>query len=141
MFTTALTTGYRDRAELVALCDPNRTRMAWHNEALGVSVPCYRPADFARMLAEQRVDRVIVTSVDRTHHRYAIGAMEHGCDVITEKPLTTDAARCQAILDTQARTGQRLTVCFNYRYSPRNSALKKLISDGTIGDVLSVHLE
>lgn len=141
MFTTALTTEYRDRAELVALCDPNRTRMAFHNEMLGTSVTCYRPDDFARMLAEQRVDTVIVTSVDRTHHRYAIGAMEHGCDVITEKPLTIDAARCQAILDTQARTGRRLTVCFNYRYSPRNAALKKLISDGAIGDVHSVHLE
>src|SRR5690349_21040770 len=93
MFTTALTRQYRDRAELVGFCDPNRTRMAWHNKVLGTSVPTYEPADFTRMLAAGRVDTVVVTSMDRTHHRYAIAAMEHGCDVITEKPLTVDAAK------------------------------------------------
>jgi predicted dehydrogenase len=141
MFTTALTRQYRDRAELVGFCDPNRTRMAWHNKALGTSVPAYQPADFVRMLADERVDTVVVTSVDRTHHRYAIAAMAHGCDVISEKPLTVDAAKCRAILDAQARTGRRLTVSFNYRYSPRNAAVKKLVADGAIGDVQSVHLE
>jgi predicted dehydrogenase len=141
MFTTALTRRYADRAELVGFCDPNRTRMAWHNKVLGTSVPTYEPADFTRMLADERVDTVVVTSVDSTHHRYAIAAMEHGCDVITEKPLTVDAAKCRAILDARARTGRRLTVSFNYRYSPRNSAVKQLVQDGAIGDVLSVHLE
>jgi len=67
--------------------------------------------------------------------------MEAGRDVITEKPLTTDAAKCQRILDTQARTGRRLTVSFNYRYAPRNSAVKELIQSGAIGEVLSVHFE
>jgi predicted dehydrogenase len=141
MFTTALTGPYGDRADLVGLCDPNRTRMTFHNESLGASIQTYHPDDFTRMLTEQRVDVVVVTSIDRTHHRYAIVAMEHGCDVITEKPLTVDAPRCRALLDAQARTGRRLTVSFNYRYAPRNAALKKLISDGAIGDVHSVHLE
>jgi predicted dehydrogenase len=35
----------------------------------------------------------------------------------------------------------RLTVTFNYRYSPRNSALRQVIADGQIGEVLSVHFE
>lgn len=146
MFTTALLTDYKDRAELVALCDVNETRMRYHNktfaESYGIGeVPAYRAEEFTRMLAEQRVDRVIVTSVDRTHDRYIVAAMEHGCDVITEKPMTTDASKCQAILDSRARTGQDLTVSFNYRYAPRNSAVKELISSGAIGEVLSVHFE
>ena len=29
-----------------------------------------------------------VTTMDRTHHRYIIRAMEAGCDCITEKPMT-----------------------------------------------------
>jgi predicted dehydrogenase len=32
-------------------------------------------------------------------------------------------------------------VTFNYRYAPRNSALRQVIADGTIGDVTSVHFE
>ncbi|REF37749.1 Gfo/Idh/MocA family oxidoreductase [Thermasporomyces composti] len=146
MFTTALLTDYKDRGELVALCDLNQTRMAYYNrvftESYGVDpVPTYRPEKFVQMLDEQRVDVVIVTSIDRTHDHYIVAAMEAGRDVITEKPLTTDAAKCQRILDTQARTGRRLTVSFNYRYAPRNSAVKELIQSGAIGEVLSVHFE
>jgi predicted dehydrogenase len=146
MYSDAIWDAYRDDAELVGFCDPNGTRMAYYNRLAGERyglppVPTYRPDDFARMLAEGRVDTAIVTSIDRTHHRYIIAAMEAGCDVITEKPLTIDAAKCQAIVDAQARTGRRLTVTFNYRYAPRSSKVKELLQAGAIGKVLSVHFE
>ena len=67
--------------------------------------------------------------------------MELGCDVITEKPMTIDAQRCQAILDMVKATGRRLTVTFNYRYAPRNTRVKELLQAGVIGRVLSVHFE
>jgi len=57
---------------------------------------------------------IIVTTVDSTHDRFIIDAMEAGCDVITEKPLTTDEAKCQAILDVQERTGREITVTGNF---------------------------
>ncbi|MGW5365490.1 Gfo/Idh/MocA family protein [Actinopolymorpha pittospori] len=146
MFTTALLTDYREHGELVGLCDLNRTRMSYQNKTFGDThgagpIPMYGADEFVRMLEEQRVDVVIVTTVDRTHDHYIVTAMEHGCDVISEKPLTTDEQKCQRILDTQARTGRKLTVSFNYRYAPRNSAVKDLIQSGAIGDVLSVHFE
>ena len=90
----------------------------------------YSPAQFDDMIREQRVDTVVVTSVDRTHHRYLIRAMELGCDAITEKPMTTDQDKCQEVIDAVKRTGQNLRVTFNYRYSPRNSKVKELLMDG-----------
>lgn len=146
MFTTALLKDYPAYGELVAYCDVNQTRMDYYNqyyaETLGAPpVATYHPHDFDRMLQEQRVDCVIVTSIDRTHHRYIIRAMELGCDVITEKPMTIDAPRCQAILDTVKATGRKLTVTFNYRYAPRNARVKELLQAGVIGRVLSVHFE
>ena len=39
--------------------------------------------EFEHMIQENDVDTVIVTSMDRTHHRYIIRAMEAGCDCIT----------------------------------------------------------
>jgi predicted dehydrogenase len=90
------------------------------------------------MIAETKPDTVIVTTVDSTHDQYVIRAMELGCDVITEKPMTTDAAKCQAIIDTQNRTGRTCTVAFNYRYSPPRTQVKDLLMNGTIGEVLSV---
>jgi len=146
MFTSALLGTYAEQCELVGFCDVNATRMAYYNrlfaDRFGAKpVPCYDAADFRTMLDEQRVDVLIVTSVDRTHHRYIIGGLDHGCRVITEKPLTVDAVKCQAILDATRRTGQRVRVAFNYRYAPRNSMVKRLIAGGAIGPVLSVHFE
>ena len=48
-----------------------------------------------------------------------------GLDVIVEKPLTIDAEGCQAIADAAERDPGELVVTFNYRYSPRNSAVKR----------------
>ena len=47
--------------------------------------------EFDKMIEEIKPDCVIVTSVERTHDWYIIRAMELGCDVITEKPMTMDA--------------------------------------------------
>ena len=93
------------------------------------------------MIEEIKPDCVIVTSVDRTHDWYIIRAMELGCDVITEKPMTIDEKRAQAIIDKQKETGRNVRVSFNYRYAPTNTKIRELIMDGVIGDVFSVHFE
>ena len=61
------------------------------------------------MVRETRPDVVIVTTKDATHDQYIIRAMELGCDVMTEKPMTTDEEKCRAILDTQRRPAARCT--------------------------------
>jgi len=118
MFVEALAGTYRETSDLVGLCDLSQTRMDWHNRrivALAGGRPrlTYPAASFDRMIAETRPDTVVVTTVDATHHRYITRAMELGCDVITEKPMTTDAGKMRAIFDAIARTGRTLRVTFN----------------------------
>jgi predicted dehydrogenase len=146
MYARAILRTYADRHELVGLCDVNAARMAWWNAryrrwGLKQDIPAYAAADFGRMLAETRPDAVIVTSIDRTHHRYIVEALEAGCDVVTEKPMTIDAERCREILAAVERTGRRLRVAFNYRYSPARAAVKALLMEGRIGAVRAVHFE
>jgi predicted dehydrogenase len=146
MYSEALLTTCAEHGRLVGYCDINQTRMDYYNHLyaaqLGAApIPTYRPPEFERMLTEQRVDTVIVTSIDRTHHRYIIRALEAGRDVITEKPMTIDAEKCRAVLDTLAATGRKLTVTFNYRYAPHHGKIKELLMGGAIGKVLSVHFE
>jgi predicted dehydrogenase len=146
MYTWALLEDYKEQAELVAMCDTNQTRMDYHNrefkEKLNIgAIPTYKSEDFLKMLRDQRIDTVIVTSIDRTHDRYIIAAMEAGVDVICEKPMTTDEKKCQAVIDTIKRTGKSLKVTFNYRYAPRATKVKELLKQKVIGDVKSVHFE
>lgn len=45
--------------------------------------------DFAKMLEEQKLDLLIVTTVDATHDLYIVPALQKGIRVLTEKPMTT----------------------------------------------------
>jgi predicted dehydrogenase len=101
-------------------------------------VPIYLAKDFDRLVREQKPDVIIVTTMDSTHDRYIIRGMELGCDVMTEKPMTTDEKKCRAILRAQQKTGRKCTVTFNYRYSPHRTQVKDLLMSGVIGDILSV---
>jgi predicted dehydrogenase len=90
------------------------------------------------MLREQKPDVVIVTTKDCFHDKYIVRALELGCDAITEKPMTIDENKCRRIIDTARKTGRKVRVTFNYRYSPPRTQVKDLLMKGTIGEVLSV---
>ena len=146
MFYEAICSTYSDNSELVALCDISQTRMNYANQMIKEkfnkeALPTYFYTDFDKMIQEMKPDVIIVTTVDRTHDEYIIRAMELGCDVITEKPITTDEKKAQRIIDVQKRTGRNIRVAFNYRYAPHHTKIRELIMNNTIGEVYSVHFE
>src|SRR5687768_8210556 len=122
MFVDAITKTYHEVAELVAFCDLSQTRMNWYNQQLiergCQALPTYLAANFEQMIAETKPNTVIVTTIDATHHQYIVWAMELGCDVISEKPMTTDIEKMKAIYAAIEKTGKSLRVTFNYRYAP-----------------------
>ncbi|MFD2114422.1 Gfo/Idh/MocA family protein [Paenibacillus yanchengensis] len=145
-FYGSLVTEYQATAQLLAFCDINETRMKYANQILQKKyntepIAIYKSDQFDEMIATEKPDVVIVTSMDRTHHTYIIRAMELGCDVITEKPMTVDSEKTQLILDTVERTGRNMRVAFNYRYAPHHTKARELIANDTIGQVTSVHFE
>ncbi|WP_049573193.1 Gfo/Idh/MocA family oxidoreductase [Streptomyces sp. SBT349] len=147
-YVRALCGEHRDVAVLVALLDTNPGRLDYHEELIrgldtGVDLPArYTDAgDVERMIEERDVRRVVVTTPDHTHADIIARALRAGADVITEKPLTTDADGTRRIVEALNETGRDLVVTFNYRYSPRNSALRELIASGAVGRVTSVSFE
>ena len=142
MFQDAIWGPHSDEARLLAVCDTNPGRLAYvtrRARAANASAPrTYAASDFDRMLRTHRPDAVIVTTPDASHDDYVVRALDAGCDVITEKPMTTDATKAQRILDAVARNNRHIRVTFNYRYAPYRAQVKQMLMDGAIGDVLSV---
>jgi predicted dehydrogenase len=136
MWGSGVVRPYGDLVEFVGLCDINRKRLEAGKQMMGVD--CATFTDFDRMIKETKPETVIVTTKDSTHDQFIIRAMELGCDVITEKPMTTDEKKCQAILDAEKRYGKKITVTFNYRYSAIAEKAKEILLSGTIGPVTSV---
>jgi predicted dehydrogenase len=142
MFSRALSETFADTSELVGLCDCNPVRLALAAGEVagqrGNGIATYAADEFERMIAEQRPDTVVVTVPDAAHHDYIVRAMEAGCDVVTEKPMTTDLGKLRAILEARARTGRRVTVTFNYRYTPARTQLKDVLVSNAIGRIVAV---
>jgi predicted dehydrogenase len=136
MYCLPIVNQFSDVASLVGLCDINQYRMDYVNKQIGINVPTFK--NFDEMLPHTSPDIVIVASKDSNHHQFIVKALESGCDVVTEKPMTIDERKCRHILDTEKKTGKSVTVTFNYRYAPRNTKIKELLSQNTIGKVLSI---
>ncbi|WP_142060705.1 Gfo/Idh/MocA family oxidoreductase [Pseudarthrobacter sp. B4EP4b] len=143
MYIRAIFGKHADTAELVAFSDVNPGRVEFYQQLiqeLGAPGPVasFDPADLTAFIQANSIDRVIVTTPDYTHADYIVEGLRAGADVVVEKPLTIDAEGCRRITQAVHETGRNVVVTFNYRYSPRNSALKEIIQSGVIGKVTSI---
>lgn len=144
MFLDPIAGRFRSAAELVGLCDPSHVRRAFHQQRLASlfelpPIPEYD--DFDRMLSEQSPDVVVVCTPDYLHHEYIIRSLDFGADVVSEKPMTTDAAKCRAVFDAVERTARKVRVTFNMRWGPGVSKVRELIAAGEIGRICHVDFE
>jgi len=127
---------YSDILEFVGLSDSNSSRLQYGKNYIGAACPTFD--NFETMVSTTRPDLIIVTTVDATHHEFIIKGLEMGCDVLTEKPMTTDEVKCQAILEAEKKSNKNLIVGFNYRWSPYATKIKELLLNDTIGKLTSV---
>lgn len=146
MYLDAIGGEHSDVARLVALVDSNPGRVEHHRARMATeygveSLHTGGPDDLERVLADSGAERAIITTPDFTHAEMIVRCLEAGVDVVCEKPLTTTAEMAHEIEAAVRRTGRSVVVTFNYRYSPRNSELKRLISSGELGEVTSVTFE
>jgi predicted dehydrogenase len=147
MYLDAMAGDHKNDAQLVGLIEPNPGRLevhlGWLSQAgLDISdVITGSPDALERVISETQADRVVITSPDYTHAELIVRALDAGADVVVEKPLTINPESTRQIAEAVKRTGRQVVVTHNYRYSPRNSALKELIKNGSIGTPLSVTFE
>ena len=127
---------YSNELEFVRLCDINGKRAEAGRKLIGVECPTF--TNFDEMLSKTKPDLLVVTTVDSTHHRFITNALSKGIDVITEKPMVTEAVQAQAILDAEKKYNRKITVAFNYRYSPKHRKIKEILDSGEIGKITSV---
>ena len=127
---------YASEIEFVGLCDKNIKRAEAARQLNGVECPTF--ANFDEMLDRVKPELLMVTTMDSTHHLFINKALARGIDVITEKPMVTEAAQCQSVLDAEKKSKGKVIVTFNYRYAPKHVKIKEIIQSGEIGRVTSV---
>lgn len=138
-FAQPLTQYYSDRVKIAGVCDTNIKRCEYFKKHLGSDIGVF--TDFDEMTDKIRPDAVIITTQDCFHHEYIIRALEKGCDVYCEKPITTDEEKCFAIREAEKKYGKKVIVTFNCRFMPYFVKLKEIVASGVIGRPLAINYE
>jgi predicted dehydrogenase len=90
------------------------------------------------LLADPRVDAVLILTPPRSHPELAIEAARAGKHVLLEKPIDVTFELARQVVDTVERAGRKLGVVFQYRFRPGTVTLRELIAAGELGELLSV---
>ena len=93
-----------------------------------------------QLVADDRVDAVVVCSWGETHEQYVLAAIAAGKPVFCEKPLATTQDACRRILAAETAAGRRLVqVGYMRRYDADYRALRAVVQGGSIGLPLLMH--
>lgn len=85
------------------------------------------------MLEESRPDAVVVALPTGAHAGAARAVLEAGCDLYLEKPLASNLADGQAVVDAWRESGRIGMMGFNARFNPLHLRLRELVRSGRAG--------
>ncbi|MFI5262067.1 MAG: Gfo/Idh/MocA family oxidoreductase [Candidatus Limnocylindrales bacterium] len=125
----------RDDVTLVAVADPAPIPQ---QHALTVAPGARAFADPLVMLAEERLDAVVVAVPTTLHHRVALAAMERGCAVLVEKPLAATVAEGRELVQAAAARGVVLQVGHIERFNPAVLELSRRLAGGALSRLYSI---
>jgi predicted dehydrogenase len=96
--------------------------------------------DYKEMLKRTDIDVVSVTVPPFLHPKISLDAINHGKNVIVEKPLALTLEDCDEIINAAKEKHVKLSVQFNKRFHPLFSKIKTLIDKGELGRIAAVSI-
>ncbi len=124
---------YQD-IEVVAGCDivPGKAE-AFFKEFGVEGVRCYQSHE--EMLEKEQLDGVSICTYNRQHAAPTICALNHGVNVILEKPFAVTLEECAEMMRAEKESGKILTVGFQPRFDKNMQQIRKIVESGELGDV------
>lgn len=125
-----------DDACLVGASDKNEASA----KAFAKEYNCKLFSNTDELLASEDIDIVCICLPSGLHAEYAIKAANAGKHFIVEKPMAITKAQIRGIIEACERNSVKGCVISQVRFSPTVKAVKKVIDEGVLGDIISVDL-
>ena len=125
----------RDDVELVAVNRRNRDALDKVVAQFGVPKGY---TDHAEMLATERPDGVVIASPHTAHFGQARDALEAGCHVLVDKPMTTDGESARKLVALAAERDRRIVVPYGWNFKEFTRRAAALVADGRLGAIRHV---
>jgi predicted dehydrogenase len=92
--------------------------------------------NYKDVLADPRVEAVVLATPVSTHYPFAQQALQAGKHVLVEKPLAQTSREVQDLIQLAERMGKTLMVDHTFLYTGAVRRMKQLVDSGEIGDLL-----
>lgn len=126
--------------KIVAVADPKETARKRIKDEFDISKE-FIFSDWKEVAAKEKfADCVILTTQDRMHKEPAIAFSNLGYHILLEKPMAVTADDCRDIAAAVKANGTIMMVCHVLKFMPKSNCIKKLIEDGTIGEIVNIQL-
>ena len=129
-----------ERAELIGVCDIDETRANAAADRLGITA-FY---NVQKMLDECRPDVVSVATggyeYSSDHYAPTMQALEAGCHVLGEKPISNSIAHGEEMVAKAKEMGVCYGIDLNHRFTPAARRAKKWVDEGRLGHLLFVNM-
>ncbi|WP_039842700.1 Gfo/Idh/MocA family protein, partial [Pedobacter agri] len=95
----------------------------------------------SELSAEERIDFVTIVTPNFAHFAPAMMALEHGFNVVIEKPMTLTLEDAKQLQAKVKETG--LTLCLTHTYSgyPMVKQAKQMVREGALGEIRKIIVE
>ena len=127
-------------SELVGVCDIDETRANTAAQRLGVTA-FY---NVQKMLEERKPDVVSVATggyeYSSDHYAPTIQALEAGCHVLGEKPISNNILHGEEMVAKAKKMGVCYGIDLNHRFTPAARLAKKWVDEGRLGHLLFINM-
>ena len=124
-----------DQFELTAVVDSLPDRLAEARAAAG----CETLMDFDDLWSRPSPDGVVIATPTTLHESMAIRALERGCHVILEKPMTTSIASADRMIAQARKCDRHIFLYQPHRLTPETQTAREVIQSGLLGPVYAIH--
>ena len=92
------------------------------------------------LIDNEQLDAVSVCTYNMTHAECTIYALEHGVNVLLEKPMCVTLDEAVEIRKAEKKSGKIVSVGFQPRYNPNMQMIKYIIESGELGKVYHIQI-
>lgn len=125
-----------DGCLLVACCDIIENKAIELAEKHGAS----HYVSMDEMLINADIDIISICSPNGLHAEHSIKGLRSGKHVLCEKPMALSSSDCGEMIQEAEKSNKRLFIIKQNRYNPPVKAVKKLISNGNLGQIHNMQL-
>jgi len=119
--------------EIVAVAEPNEANRR------GIDQKIQLCKSWSELVMDKTIDAVIITLPHSLHAECAEFALRHDKHVFLEKPLATTFEDALQLVKTSQDTGKTLMVNMTHRFYPPMQIARRMIQEGALGDLITVH--